>query len=58
MITCSWMTLADWATLTAQDLSVFELGVVGAGPTYVRTCDDGTIWMNEVLALTLVGALP
>lgn len=58
MITCRWMTLEDWAALTAQDLSVFQAGTVGAGPTYVRTCDDGTVWMNEILALTLVGVLP
>lgn len=57
MITCLWQTIADWATLTAQPESVFTAHVTQAGP-YVRVCADGTVWMNETLALTIVGTLP
>lgn len=58
MITCLWQTVADWATLTAQPESTFLDHVGQSGPTYVRVCADGTVWMNETLALTIVGTLP
>lgn len=57
-LSCTWMTVADWATLTAQDPSVFANAVPEGGSAYTRVCEDGTVWLNETLALTIVGILP
>lgn len=57
-VSCVWMTIADWVALTAQDPEVFDNVVRWGGPTYTRVCADGTVWLNETLALTIVGTLP
>jgi hypothetical protein len=57
-VSCLWQTLDDWVTLTAQDPSVFANVIQSGGHTYARRCDDGTIWINETLVLTIVGTLP
>lgn len=58
MITCLWLTVAEWAILVAQPESIFDGAVARGGPTYTRICADGTVWINETLALTYSGALP
>lgn len=58
MITCLWQTADDWATLTGNDVSIFDGVQARSGPAYVRVCTDGTVWINETLALTITGALP
>ena len=58
MLTCLWQTVQDWATLTAQPEAIFMDAVSSAGTTYVRICADGTVWMTETLALTIVGVQP
>jgi hypothetical protein len=48
-IDCDWKTIADWVALTAQDPDVFDHLVSQSGSSYVRICDDGTIWLNATL---------
>jgi hypothetical protein len=57
-VSCLWQTLDDWVTLTAQDPIVYAKVIQKGGHTYARVCDDGTIWINEILVLTIVGNLP
>lgn len=57
-VSCLWMTVADWVILTAQDPEVFANVVIQGGTTYTRVCPDGTVWLNETLALSIVGTLP
>ena len=57
-VSCLWQTLDDWVTLTAQDASVFDHVINKGGHTYARVCEDGTVWINEILVLTIVGTLP
>lgn len=53
---CVWMTVADWVALMAVDPDFFDVAIPQAGSTYVRVCDDGTIWLNETLASAVQGA--
>lgn len=53
-VSCVWMTVDQWATLTAQDPEVFEGWAGRCGPTYVRVCDDGTNWLNETFVMALL----
>lgn len=48
-VSCIWQTVADWETLTAQDPGTFDHLVKPGGTTYVRICDDGTVWLNSTL---------
>lgn len=50
-VSCDWKTIADWETLTAQDPGTFDHLVSQAGATYVRICDDGTVWLNATLVM-------
>lgn len=47
---CVWMTIQDWADLMGVDPDFFDNAMPQAGSTYVRVCDDGTIWLNETFA--------
>lgn len=50
---CVWMTIADWAALMGVDEDFFDAAMPQAGSTYVRQCDDGTIWLNETFAYAI-----
>lgn len=53
-VSCTWMTVAQWAELTAQDPEVFENWAGRAGTTYVRVCEDGTNWLNETFVSAML----
>lgn len=47
---CVWMTVADWVTLMGVDPDFFDAAIPEAGSTYVRVCEDGTLWLNQTFA--------
>ena len=47
---CVWMTVQAWADLDGVDPDFWDPFIPFAGSTYVRVCDDGTIWLNETFA--------
>lgn len=54
-VSCTWMTTADWETLTAQDPGVFDHLAALGGDTYARTCEDGTVWLNSDIVMAFLG---
>lgn len=57
-LSCEWQTVADWATLVGQDVSIYADVVAQGGDAYTRVCEDGTVWLERTLALTISGSLP
>lgn len=53
-VDCDWKTIADWVTLTAQDPDAFNGLITQGGSTYVRICDDGTIWLNATMVFAFL----
>jgi hypothetical protein len=45
-LSCVWMTREAWAELDGVDVDFFDVAATEAGSTYVRTCEDGTVWFN------------
>lgn len=52
-LSCRWQTVADWVTETGELAAVFATAADQGGPAYTRVCADGTVWIEETLALTL-----
>jgi hypothetical protein len=40
------MTREAWAELDGVDPDFFDAAATRAGSTYVRYCEDGTVWLN------------
>lgn len=57
-LSCRWQTVADWVIETGELAAVFANAVAQGGDAYTRVCADGTVWIEETLALTLAGDLP
>lgn len=49
-LSCDWRTVESWAELMGVDPDFFDLSMPMGGTTYVRRCDDGTIYLNADFA--------
>ena len=54
-LSCVWDTVDNWATLAAQDPSLYLAFQPQGGDTYFRVCADGTVWMNQDMFNAIVG---
>lgn len=50
---CVWMTVQAWADQDGVDPDFWDAFIPFAGSTYVRVCEDGTVWLNETFAQTV-----
>lgn len=57
-LSCTWHTVAEWAVIVTENASIYANVVAQGGPAYTRVCSDGTVWVEETLALAIAAAQP